>query len=208
MSPEEQVKKGIALPLMEDFYTIQGEGYHAGKPAWFLRVGGCDVGCRWCDVKESWKPDIWPVTPVEEILKRVENCPAKTVVVTGGEPTLYNLSLLTSGLKKMGFSTFLETSGAHPLTGSFDWICLSPKKYSPPLPEIYSRADEYKVIIHEEADFEWAEKSIARLRKECKRYLQPEWSRFDAMMPAIVEYCKNNPSWEISLQIHKYMRIP
>ncbi len=208
MSNEELLEKGLALPLMEDFYTIQGEGYHTGKPAYFTRVGGCDVGCSWCDVKESWNADIWPLTPTDEIVKRVVNCPAKAVVVTGGEPLMYNLDYFCSQLKKAGFETYLETSGSHPLSGSWDWICLSPKKYSPPLEEIYSRADEYKVIIQSKGDFNWAEKNISRLRKDCKLYLQPEWSVAEEVMPLIVDYVQQNPGWNISLQSHKYMRIP
>ncbi len=202
------LKEVFALPLMEDFYTIQGEGFHSGKPAYFTRIGGCDVGCSWCDVKESWNADVWPLTPTDEIVKRIENCIAKAVVVTGGEPLMYNLDYLCSELKKRGISLFLETSGSHPLSGMWDWICLSPKKNSPPLPEIYSKASEYKVIIQSKGDFEWAEKNIDRLNNKCMLFLQPEWSKRDTIVPAIVDYIKQNPKWRISLQSHKYMRIP
>ncbi|MCB2218954.1 MAG: 7-carboxy-7-deazaguanine synthase QueE [Bacteroidetes bacterium] len=208
MTNEELLKKGLALPLMEDFYTIQGEGYHTGKPAYFARVGGCDVGCSWCDVKESWNAEIWPLTPTDEIVERILRCPAKAVVVTGGEPLMYNLNYLCEKLKRARFETFLETSGSHPISGNWDWICLSPKKYSPPLEEIYSLADEYKVIIQSKGDFEWAAKNTHRLRNDCKLYLQPEWSKVDEIMPAIVDYVKDHPEWNISLQSHKYMHIP
>lgn len=208
MTDTELLESGLALPLMEDFYTIQGEGYHTGKPAWFTRVGGCDVGCSWCDVKESWNAALWPLTRTDEIIRRMESCPAKSVVVTGGEPLMYNLTYLCNELKKREFRIYLETSGSHPLTGEWDWICLSPKKFSPPLEEIYNKADEYKVIIQSKGDFDWAEKNVHRLRKDCKLFLQPEWSRADDIMDPIIEYVKVNPRWSISLQTHKYMRIP
>jgi 7-carboxy-7-deazaguanine synthase len=208
MTSEEELKRGLVLPLMEDFYTLQGEGFHTGKPAYFIRIGGCDVGCSWCDVKESWNAGLWPLTVTDEIIRRVEACPAKATVVTGGEPLIYNLDYLCSGLKSKGFMTFLETSGSHPLSGQWDWICLSPKKYSPPLAEIYQKADEYKVIVQAKGDFDWAEKNIKLLREDCKLFLQPEWSRSDAIMPEIIDYVKENPGWRISLQSHKYMKIP
>ncbi len=202
------MKEGLALPLMEDFYTIQGEGFHTGKPAYFTRIGGCDVGCSWCDVKESWNADLWPLTKTDEIIHRIETCPSRSVVVTGGEPLLYNLDYLCEQLKTKGFQTFLETSGSHPLTGKWDWICLSPKKNSPPLPQIYKLADEYKVIIQSKGDFDWAEKNTNRLTAECKLYLQPEWSKQDNIMQEIVDFVMLNPKWQISLQSHKYMKIP
>jgi len=208
MNNKELLEKGLALPLMEDFYTIQGEGFHTGKPAYFTRIGGCDVGCSWCDVKESWNAETWPVTPTDEIVERVAGCACKAVVVTGGEPLIYNLGYFCMELKKRDILTFLETSGSHPLTGKWDWICLSPKKFSPPLEEIYNKADEYKVIIQSKGDFDWAEKNVHRLKPECKLYLQPEWSKADILMEDIVEYVKAHPEWNISLQSHKYMRIP
>jgi 7-carboxy-7-deazaguanine synthase len=208
MKAEERLKKGLALPLMEDFYTLQGEGFHTGRAAYFLRIGGCDVGCSWCDVKESWNASLWPLTDTDEIVNRVLSCPSKSVVITGGEPLMYNLDYLCSELKKKDFQLFLETSGSHSLTGEWDWVCLSPKKFSPPLPEIYKIADEYKVIIQSEGDFEWAEKNVVRLDKDCLLFLQPEWSVRDIIMEPIIEYVKANPKWRISLQSHKYMRIP
>jgi len=208
MTENERLEKGLALPLMEDFYTLQGEGFQTGKASYFLRIGGCDVGCSWCDVKESWNASLWPLTESDEIVRRVLDCPAKSVVITGGEPLMYNLEYLCTELKKYGFQVFLETSGSHPLTGKWDWICLSPKKFSPPLPEIYTKADEYKVIIQSEGDFEWAEKNTGRLKEDCMLFLQPEWSVRDIIMELVIEYIKANPKWRISLQSHKYMRIP
>ena len=208
MNTKEALANGKALPLMEDFYTIQGEGFHTGKPAYFTRIGGCDVGCSWCDVKESWNAELWPVTPTDEIVRRVLTSPAKAVVVTGGEPLIYQLGYFCDQLKNNGFETYLETSGSHPMSGSWDWVCLSPKKFSPPLEENYKRADEYKVIVQNQGDFKWAEKNVHRLRSDCKLYLQPEWSKATQMMEAIVEYVKANPGWNISLQSHKYMHIP
>ncbi len=204
----DRLDAGLELPLMEDFYTVQGEGFHTGKPAYFTRIGGCDVGCSWCDVKESWNAKLWPLTDTDEIVKRVAACPAKAVVVTGGEPLMYNMDYYCAELKKKGVSTYLETSGSHPLTGKWDWICLSPKKNSPPLKEIFKIANELKVIIQSKGDFEWAEKNAARVREGCHLFLQPEWSVRDNMMEPIVEYVKQHPKWQISLQSHKYMRIP
>jgi 7-carboxy-7-deazaguanine synthase len=208
MTEEERLQGGLALPLMEDFYTIQGEGFQTGRAAYFLRVGGCDVGCSWCDVKESWNATLWPLTETDEIVRRALDCLAKSVVITGGEPLMYNLDYLCSRLAKFGVQLFLETSGSHPLSGNWDWICLSPKKFSPPLREIYTKADEYKVIIQSQGDFEWAEKNAGKLREDCKLFLQPEWSVRESIMEPIVEYVKAHPKWRISLQSHKYMRIP
>lgn len=208
MTDEEQLRSGLALPLMEDFYTLQGEGFQTGRAAYFLRIGGCDVGCSWCDVKESWNAASWPLTKTDEIIRRVLDCTAKSVVITGGEPLMYNLDYLCTKLKSHGFQLFLETSGSHPISGSWDWICLSPKKFSPPLPEIYNLADEYKVIVQSVGDFDWAEKNISRLKEGCTLFLQPEWSVIDSIMEPVVEYVKAHPKWRISLQSHKYMRIP
>lgn len=202
------ISSGQKLPLMEDFYTIQGEGYHTGKAAYFLRIGGCDVGCYWCDVKESWNPKLHPATDVEEIVKRTLSNPSKTVVVTGGEPLMYNLDKLCSLLQGHGQSVHLETSGSHPLTGKFDWICLSPKRKSPPLPEILPVANELKVIIFDETDFDWAEENASKVNRDCFLCLQPEWSRSSVMMPLIVDYVQQHPRWNVSLQTHKYMHIP
>ena len=193
---------------MEEFYTIQGEGHHTGKPAYFIRVGGCDVGCHWCDVKESWNPELHPLTPVESIVANAAAQPAKAVVVTGGEPTLYNLEPLTTQLKQAGILTFLETSGAYPLTGDWHWICLSPKKTGPPLESIYQQAHELKVIVYNQNDFEWAEQHAAKVHDDCLLFLQPEWSRKNTMMNPIIDYVMQHPKWNISLQSHKFMNIP
>jgi len=199
---------GQLLPLMEEFYTIQGEGYHTGKAAYFIRLGGCDVGCHWCDVKESWDADLHPLTASDTIVEHAQAHPAKTVVVTGGEPLIYNLDYLTRQLQEQGISTFLETSGAYPLSGNWDWICLSPKKFKAPRPDVLAAAGELKVIIFNKSDFKWAEEHAALVGGSCKLYLQPEWSKATEITPLIVEYVKENPRWEISLQTHKYLNIP
>ncbi len=199
---------GRRLPLVEDFYTIQGEGFHAGKPAYFIRLGGCDVGCRWCDAKISWNPKLFPPTDVEIIVERASSYPAKAIVITGGEPLLYSLDCLTDALTRKGLQIFLETSGAHELSGHFDWICLSPKKRQPPVSSIYPKADELKVIVETPDDFIWAEENAAKVGEQCLLYLQPEWSRYDRVIHAIVEYAKSHPQWNVSIQTHKYMRIP
>jgi organic radical activating enzyme len=199
---------GNRLPLVEDFYTIQGEGFHAGKPAYFIRLGGCDVGCRWCDAKYTWNPKVFPPVDVDEVVKRAKACAAQAIVITGGEPLLYPLETLTSRLRDVGLEIFLETSGTHPFSGEFDWVCLSPKRQQPPLAEAFGRAHELKVIIQTEDDFLWAEENARRVGRYCRLYLQPEWSVFDEIMPEIVEYAKSNPRWSISIQTHKFMRIP
>lgn len=199
---------GTKLPLVEDFYTIQGEGYHAGKPAYFIRLGGCDVGCRWCDAKYTWNPRLYPPTPIDTIVARAASYPAQAIVLTGGEPLMYPLDPLTDALHDAGLEIFLETSGSHPFSGRFDWVCLSPKRQQPPLKEAYRRASELKVIIESEEDFAWAEQNAREVSKHCRLYLQPEWSRAEQMMPAIVEYAKAHPRWNISIQTHKYMHIP
>lgn len=199
---------GSYLPLMEDFYTLQGEGFHTGKAAYFLRIGGCDVGCYWCDVKESWNPSLHPLTPVEEIVSRVSDSPSRTVVVTGGEPLMYNLDLLCSGLRNRGLAIHLETSGSHLFSGRFDWICLSPKRKSPPLEAIFPLANELKVIVFDETDFDWAEENAVKVNPGCQLFLQPEWSRIRQVAPLIIEYVKNHPEWKVSLQAHKYLHIP
>ncbi|WP_296109183.1 7-carboxy-7-deazaguanine synthase QueE [Alistipes sp. Marseille-P5061] len=199
---------GRLLPLVEDFYTIQGEGYHTGKAAYFIRLGGCDVGCRWCDAKYTWNPRLYPPVEVATIVARATACAAQAVVVTGGEPLLYPLGVLTSELHARGLELFLETSGSHPFSGEFDWVCLSPKRQQPPLEEAYARADELKVIVERAEDFAWAEQNAARVRPECRLYVQPEWSVSEQVMPLLVEYVKANPRWNISIQSHKYMHIP
>jgi 7-carboxy-7-deazaguanine synthase len=201
-------KEGRSLPLVEEFYSIQGEGFHTGKAAWFIRLGGCDVGCSWCDSRYSWNPDLHPLIEVEKIIERVIGSCTDSVVVTGGEPLMWNLDLLCSLLKKEKINTFIETSGTYPLSGSWDWICLSPKKNQPPLPEICNLAHELKIIVEDESDFIWAEKYRALVPQGCRLYLQPEWSRFEKVIPEIVGYVKKFPAWNISLQAHKFMHIP
>ena len=193
---------------MEHFYTIQGEGFHQGRAAYFIRLAGCDVGCVWCDVKESWDANLHPLTQADQIVANASRYPAKAVVITGGEPSAFQLDYLTQKLKERGIQTFIETSGAYPLTGQWDWICLSPKKTLPPKPENYSKAHELKVIVYNKDDFRWAEEQAALVNKNCMRFLQPEWSRSNEMMPLIVDYVMNNPEWNVSLQTHKYMHIP
>ncbi len=209
MTKQEQllVDKGEMLPLMEEFYTIQGEGYHTGRAAYFIRVGGCDVGCHWCDVKESWNPDLHPATRITHIADQAASY-AKTVVVTGGEPLMWNMHPLTDSLKDAGLNVHIETSGAYPLSGTWDWICLSPKKTKPPLSEIYERAHELKVIVYNQHDFKWAEEHASRVNENCLLFLQPEWSKREQMMPLISGYVMQHPKWRISLQTHKYIGIP
>lgn len=199
---------GMKLPLVEEFYTLQGEGYYTGSAAYFIRIGGCDVGCSWCDTKFSWNPDLHPPVDIQQIIDHAAESPAAAVVVTGGEPLMANLEPLTSKLKEKGISTFLETSGAYPLTGEWDWICLSPKKNMPPVGNIHQEADELKVIVAEEADIEWAIEHSGLVSEDCKLFLQPEWSVRESMLPVIIEFVKENPSWQVSIQAHKYMHIP
>jgi organic radical activating enzyme len=193
---------------MEAFYTVQGEGVHAGKAAYFIRLAGCDVGCHWCDVKESWEEEKHPVLSVDEIVAIAKQYPARIAVITGGEPLMHNLDLLTEKLHESDFNTHIETSGAHPFSGSFDWVCLSPKKFKNPLPEIYQRADELKVIVYNKHDFQWAQEQAAHVRPECALLLQPEWSKRALAMPLIVDFVKANPQWRVCLQTHKYLDIP
>lgn len=200
--------RGELLPLMEEFYTIQGEGFNTGKAAYFIRIGGCDVGCHWCDVKESWDANIHPLTPVGNIIDNVKTWKADSVVVTGGEPLIYNLNELTSLLKQNNIRTFIETSGSYALSGEWDWICLSPKKTLPPLDDIYKKANELKVIVFNQHDFKWAEEQAAKTGPDCYLYLQPEWSKHSQLLPQIIDYVKEHPKWMISLQTHKYMNIP
>ena len=204
---QEQVNKGMMLPLMEEFYTIQGEGFHKGTAAYFIRVGGCDVGCHWCDVKESWNPKSHPPTPIDAIANNA-NKYSKTIVITGGEPLTWDMGPLTSLLKNMGMSTHIETSGAYPLSGSWDWICLSPKKMKLPTKAIYKEANELKIIVYNTNDFKFAEAQAAKVGSDCILYLQPEWSKRETMIPLIVDYVMANPKWMVSLQTHKYLNIP
>jgi 7-carboxy-7-deazaguanine synthase len=196
------------LPLMESFYTLQGEGFHQGKAAYFIRLAGCDVGCVWCDVKESWDKNLYPEQSIEQIVKEAKKNTARLAVITGGEPTMYNLDKLTKELHQEGFLTNIETSGSHQLSGTWDWICLSPKKFKPPLPGILTKANELKIIIFNKSDFAWAEKYAALMSSDCKLYLQPEWDKAAVVTPLIIDYIKENPQWELSLQIHKYINVP
>jgi organic radical activating enzyme len=205
---EANVHIATALPVMEHFYTIQGEGYHQGKAAYFIRLGGCDVGCVWCDVKDSWDAGKHPLFGVESLRLEVEKTPAVMVVITGGEPLMHNLDELTRELQSAGLKTNIETSGAHPLSGTWDWICLSPKKFKAPLPGILPHANELKVVVFNKSDFEWAEKYAALVSPECKLYLQPEWDKASQVTPLLIEYIKAHPKWELSLQIHKYINVP
>jgi 7-carboxy-7-deazaguanine synthase len=196
------------LPVMEHFYTLQGEGYHQGKAAYFIRLGGCDVGCVWCDVKESWDASKHPMHDIKILVETVKKTPAEIVVITGGEPLMHNLDSLTKELQTAGLQTNIETSGAHPLSGYWNWICLSPKKFKAPLPEILPKANELKIVIFNTSDFKWAEKYAAEVSAACKLYLQPEWDKAAEVTPLIIEYIKSNPKWELSLQLHKFLNLP
>jgi organic radical activating enzyme len=197
-----------SLPVMEHFYTLQGEGFHQGKAAYFIRLGGCDVGCVWCDVKDSWDVSKHPKLKIENLKLKIKETPGEIVVITGGEPLMHNLDVLTEELQKSGLKTHIETSGAYPLSGSWDWICLSPKKFKAPLSEIIPLADELKIVVFNRSDFDWAEKYAALVSPGCKLYLQPEWDKATEITPLIIEYIKANPIWELSLQIHKYVNVP
>lgn len=198
----------ISLPVMEHFYTLQGEGYHQGKAAYFIRLAGCDVGCVWCDVKDSWDASKHPLFTIESLLSRVKETPAQIVVITGGEPLMHHLDELTNEFQQAGLKMHIETSGAHPLSGMWNWICLSPKKFKAPLSPILPLAHELKIVIYNKSDFDWAEKYAALVSPFCKLYLQPEWDKAASITPAIIEYIKANPRWELSLQIHKYINVP
>ncbi len=205
---DELLQDGLRLPLVEDFYTVQGEGFHSGKPAYFIRLGGCDVGCRWCDAKFTWNARLFLPTGVNEIVDRAAGFPAQAIVITGGEPLMYPLGPLTERLAERGLEIYLETSGSHHFSGRFDWVCLSPKRTAPPSDEAFAMADELKVIVESPDDFVWAEQCARRVRKRCLLYLQPEWSRSEAITPVMVDYVKTHPRWNISLQAHKYLHIP
>ncbi|UTA66139.1 7-carboxy-7-deazaguanine synthase QueE [Emticicia sp. 21SJ11W-3] len=202
------VSELIKLPVMESFYTLQGEGYHAGKAAYFIRLGGCDVGCVWCDVKESWDASIHPQFTVDEIVEGALAYTGRMAVITGGEPLMYNLDELTASLQKAGFKTNIETSGVYEMSGHWDWVCFSPKKFKTPHESIYKQANELKVIVYNKSDFAFAEKYAALMNENCILLLQPEWSRHQEMLPLIIDYVKANPKWRVSLQTHKYMDIP
>lgn len=205
---QDLVNKGLMLPLMEEFYTIQGEGFHKGTAAYFIRIGGCDVGCHWCDVKESWNANLHPPTSTDVIVANAKKY-SDTVVVTGGEPLTWDMTALTDKLKAEGCKIHIETSGAYELTGQWDWICLSPpKKMKLPTQGVYDKAHELKCIIYNKDDFKFAEEQAAKVNSDCILYLQPEWSKRDTMIPMIVDYVMANPKWKVSLQTHKYLNIP
>lgn len=213
MSQSTTIASQKVLPVMESFYTLQGEGFHQGKAAYFIRLAGCDVGCVWCDVKESWNADQHPVFSIDEIVQKAKsesNIQEQSIlaVVTGGEPLLHELTALTTALKAAGFQTNIETSGSSPLSGHWDWICISPKKFKAPLPEVVPFAHELKVVIFNHSDFAWAEQYAAMVSPECKLYLQPEWDKATQITPLIIDYIKEHPQWELSLQIHKYINVP
>ena len=204
---QELIDKGLLLPLMEEFYTIQGEGAHTGTAAYFIRIGGCDVGCHWCDVKESWNAKLHPPTKTDIIVSNAKKY-ADTIVITGGEPLMWSLDYITKQLQQNNMKTHIETSGAYSFSGKWDWFCLSPKKSKLPLDEVYPEADELKMIIHNMDDFKFAEEQAEKVEKKCKLFLQPEWSKREKMIPIIVDYVMKNPKWKISLQTHKYLDIP
>jgi 7-carboxy-7-deazaguanine synthase len=201
-------KEGSFLPLVEEFYSIQGEGFNTGKAAYFIRLGGCDIGCSWCDSRYSWNPDLHPLVAVEKIIRNIIDSGTDSAVITGGEPLMWNLDRLCNSLKKERIVTFIETSGVYPLSGDWDWICLSPKRNLVPLQEICRLANELKIIVEDKSDFVWAEKYSALVTPECRLFLQPEWSKFEKIIPEIVDYVKRNSNWKISLQVHKFMHIP
>jgi 7-carboxy-7-deazaguanine synthase len=201
-------KNTTSLPLMEQFYSIQGEGNYSGRAAVFIRLGGCDVGCVWCDVKESWEASKHPNTPITTIVDFVLDTKCDFVVITGGEPAMYDLTELTTALKNHHIEIAIETSGVYPLSGTLDWVCFSPKKFKKPTDEIYSQAHELKIIVFNKSDLEWAEGHAQKINSKCKLYLQPEWSKKDEMTPLVFEYVKSNPNWKMSLQTHKYIDVP
>jgi organic radical activating enzyme len=198
----------ISLPVMEAFYTLQGEGYYQGRAAYFIRLGGCDVGCVWCDVKDSWDADKHPKLSIEKIVEEALKYPGRLAVITGGEPLMHELDALTKALQQVGFETNIETSGSSNLSGSWNWICLSPKKFKAPLPAIIPLANELKVVVFNKHDFEWAETYAKAVNENCKLYLQPEWDKAAEITPVIVAYIQANPKWSLCLQIHKYINVP
>ncbi|WP_271711616.1 7-carboxy-7-deazaguanine synthase QueE [Marinigracilibium pacificum] len=200
--------KSVTLPVMESFYTIQGEGAYQGHAAYFIRLGGCDVGCHWCDVKESWDASVHPQKSIKSLIDEISDIEGNIVVITGGEPLMHDLDVLTHAIKDNGKRTHIETSGTHKLTGNWDWVTFSPKKFKKPTDEIYDAADELKIVVYNKSDLEWAEMHSKRVKSSCKLYLQPEWSKADEMIPLIIDYVKMNPNWNISLQVHKFMQIP
>lgn len=205
---KKQVEQKGSLPVMEHFYTLQGEGVHQGKAAYFIRLAGCDVGCVWCDVKESWDMSRHPLISISDLVENVKSTATQIVVITGGEPLLHDLSELTAELERAGRNTHIETSGSSPLSGTWNWITLSPKKFKAPLQEVLDAASELKVVVFNKSDFDWAEKHAALVSPECKLYLQPEWDKSNVITPLIIDYIKDHPQWQLSLQIHKYINVP
>jgi organic radical activating enzyme len=203
-----KVNSSVELPIMEHFYTIQGEGRHSGRAAYFVRIAGCDVGCVWCDVKESWDAELHEVMSIDRIVQHVEESNTDFCVITGGEPAMYDLTRLIEALKSRGIETAIETSGCYPLRGEIDWYCFSPKKFKAPNEEAYEKANELKVVIAHPSDFEWAEGHASKVSPDCLLYLQPEWSKQERFLPLIIEYVKNHPKWKVSSQTHKFMNIP
>jgi len=201
-------KKLTSLPVMESFYTLQGEGAYQGRAAYFIRLGGCDVGCVWCDVKESWDADKHPRRSIPDLVTEASAYPGRLAVITGGEPLMHDCTELTAQLHRAGFATHIETSGAWPLSGNWDWVTFSPKKFKAPLPEIPSRADELKVVVYNKSDLAWAEQWAAQVSTGCRRYLQPEWSKSAIVTPLIIDHIKDHPEWGFSLQLHKYIHVP
>lgn len=197
-----------SYPVMEHFYTLQGEGHFAGQAAYFIRLGGCDVGCVWCDVKESWDASKFPALSTQEMTGLASEHPGKIVVITGGEPSMYDLAPITTALRQAGLRSHIETSASSPLSGTWDWVTLSPKKFKPPLPENLSWADELKIVVYHKSDFEWAERFAEQVRPDCKLYLQPEWDKREQVTPLIIDYIQRRPQWQLSLQTHKYLNIP
>jgi 7-carboxy-7-deazaguanine synthase len=208
MISETRIPSIESLPLVEAFYTIQGEGFHQGKAAYFIRLGGCDVGCVWCDVKESWDASAHPLRFVSEMVSDAKKFPGRIAVITGGEPLMHDCLPLTRALHEAGFQTHIETSGAYPISGDWDWICVSPKKFKAPLQIPIEQADELKVVIYHPSDFKWAESFAEKVKPACKLFLQPEWSKRESIVPVISAYIMDNPQWEFSLQLHKYIQVP
>lgn len=203
-----QVDTAKELPIMEHFYTIQGEGSYSGRAAYFVRLAGCDVGCVWCDVKESWDADVQPVVNLDELMKEIKASKTDFCVLTGGEPALYDLRGIIERLKNESIEVAIETSGTSPLVGEVDWYCFSPKKFKKPVDEAYTKANELKIVINHPSDFQWAEEHAAKVLPSCKFFLQPEWSKAERFLPEIIEYVKQHPKWRVSLQTHKFMNIP
>lgn len=203
-----EIDSSLELPVMEHFYTIQGEGFYSGRAAYFIRLAGCDVGCVWCDVKESWELDGHPILKITELIELIQSTSTNLVVITGGEPALYNLETLIDSIRSFGIETAIETSGCYPLIGNIDWYCFSPKKFKAPCDEAYIKANELKVVIYHESDLAWAEEHASKVGENCFLFLQPEWSRQERILRIIIDYVKSNPKWRISLQTHKYMQIP